>query len=181
MRIKAFNKFWSMTSVSVITIQRHYWQVNFNLNAVFASKSFWHSEISVSCPSTKRSMEKSFCSWNFVVENVSKSLVLIFSIVLEWLNSFLFDSSWGRDFASLDVLLTSLFSDDLKFESTTGCFLSLKHHKVTKSFYIVHLRSLLHMMRRYLHHVYVLILSVWCGAALRSDLNHSKFLLCADF
>ena len=42
-----------------------------------------HSEILVSCTFTKRSMKVSVGSQNFVEGNVSNSLVLIFSTVLE--------------------------------------------------------------------------------------------------
>ena len=71
-------------------------------------------------------MNQSFGSQNFVRENNSKSLVSIFSADLELLNSFLLDFYSRRGFTNLDVLLTPLFSDDLKFESTKGCFLFFK-------------------------------------------------------
>lgn len=90
----------------------------------------------VSCPSTKRSMKESIGSQNFVAENVSGFLVSIYSTVLEWLNSFLFDFCSRKGFINLDVLRVLLISDNLNFESTKGYFLSFKSPWRKKEFLI---------------------------------------------
>ena len=75
----------------------------------------------------------------FVRRILLQDLVSIFSTVLEWLYSFLFDFCSRKDFTNLDALLTSSFSDDLKFQSTERCFfifwIIIKKQRVFKLFF----------------------------------------------